>query len=498
MNDEMDHLPPGWTETTLGSVQLDLAIGVTPKRTPDAVFELYSVPSHEHGEPEIIAGKSIGSSKKTVDPNTVLLCKINPRLNRVWITGDYSPYTKIASTEWIPFFSLSQIDPRYLAYFLRQNAVRDFLAANASGVGGSLMRVKATTFRDFEFQLAPKAEQSRIADTLDELFSDLDTGVTALERVKDKLQLYRASVLKSAVEGVLTANWHEDHPDVETASELLNRIIAERRHCWEKDQLRKFAEKGQTPPKNWKAKYKEPVAPDTTELPSLPEGWCWASLDQLGRLDRGRSRHRPRNADFLYGGPYPFIQTGDVKGAQQYVRNHSQTYSEAGLQQSRLWPKDTLCITIAANIANTAILSYPVCFPDSIVGVCFDESSVSVRYVEFFIRTVRSHIDNYAPATAQKNINNAILRALAVPLPPIDEQNAIVEVVENQLSTIDYLESEINKKMKSTQGLRQAILRHAFTGKLVPQDPNDEPASKLLKRISAERVERVRKVAAAK
>ena len=374
---------------------------------------------------------------------------------------------------------------KYLLYAFR-HYVNEL---NAKGTGTTFKAVSGKTVRKFSIPVAPSPEQARIANALDELFSNLDVGVAALERTRGKLKFYQASVLKAAVEGALTAEWRQQNPQTEPAGELLRSILVERRRRWEEDQLRKFEEKGKSPPKNWKAKYKDPVTPDAADLPTLPEGWCWASLDQLGRLDRGRSKHRPRNAKFLYGGPYPFIQTGDVKGARQYLRNHSQTYSNAGLRQSRLWPEETLCITIAANIADTAILSYPACFPDSIVGVCFDESSVSVRYVELFIRTVRAQIDNYAPATAQKNINNAILRALAVALPPIDEQKKIVEIAENQLSTIDHLESELRAKAKTAQGLRQAILHHAFTGKLVPQNPNDEPASELLKRIVAERAE---------
>ena len=460
------------------------------------MFELYSVPSHEHGTPEITPGRTIGSHKRTVEPGTVLLCKINPRINRVWVIGAHSGFPKVASTEWITFFPLSQIEPRYLAWFLRQDIVRDYAVGNASGVGGSLMRVRAETFRHFRFPLAPANEQAQMADTLDELFSDLEAGVAALKRARERLKLYRASVLKAAVQGSLTADWRLRNPEVEPGAELLKRILVERRRRWEQDQIRKFQEKGKTPPKSWKAKYKEPVAPDTAELPALPEGWCWGSLDQLGKLDRGRSRHRPRNADFLYGGAYPFIQTGDVKGADQYLRHHTQTYSEAGLRQSRLWPAETLCITIAANIAETAILAYPACFPDSIVGVLFDPSLVSVRYVELFVQSARDQISVYAPATAQKNINNRILRALAIPLPPFAEQLAIV--VEDQFSTIDHLEADIEAKLFGAQALRQAILKHAFSGKLVPQDPKDDPASELLERIAAERQARESKAAAAK
>ena len=113
------------------------------------------------------------------------------------------------------------------------------------------------------------------------MFSNLDVGVAALARARGKLKLYRASVLKAAVEGALTAEWRQQNPQIEPSGELLKRILIARRRRWEEGQLRKFEEKGKSPPKNWKAKYKEPVSPSSADLPSFPEGWCWATVDQL-------------------------------------------------------------------------------------------------------------------------------------------------------------------------------------------------------------------------
>ena len=476
-------LPQGWAKTTLDGIVQPRVDKIDPQARPRAKFiGMQHIEAHTMRLLGTVSADSMKSTSNAFRSGDVLYGRLRPYLNKVC----RSDFEGLCSGELIVIPESCAMHGKFLGYRLNSG---DFVRFSSGLNTGDRPRVDFDQIKVFPIHLPPIREQIRIGNTLDELFSDLDIGVAALERVRDKLKLYRASVLKAAVEGALTAEWRQQNPQTEPAGKLLKRILVARRRRWEEDQLRKFEEKGKSPPKNWEAKYKEPVSPDAADLPTLPEGWCWASLDQLGRLDRGRSKHRPRNAKFLYGGPYPFIQTGDVKGARQYLRNHSQTYSNAGLRQSRLWPEETLCITIAANIADTAILSYPACFPDSIVGVCFDESSVSVRYVELFIRTVRAQIDNYAPATAQKNINNAILRALAVALPPIDEQKKIVEIAENQLSTIDHLESELRAKTKTAQGLRQAILHRAFTGKLVPQDPNDEPASELLKRIVAERAE---------
>ncbi|RMF23816.1 MAG: type I site-specific deoxyribonuclease, partial [Bacteroidetes bacterium] len=235
----------------------------------------------------------------------------------------------------------------------------------------------------------------------------------------------------------------------------------------------------------WKQRYQEPTPPDTANLPPLPEGWVWVTLPQLGELSRGKSKYRPRNAPFLYGGPYPFIQTGDIRQAEGFITHYTQTYSEAGLAQSRLWPAGTLCITIAANIADTAVLGFEACFPDSVVGF-IPEFGVEVLFVDYYFRTIKSRIERLAPATAQKNINLEMLQKLPIPLPPPAEQRRIVAEVERRLSVAREAEKAVEANLKRIARLRQAILKRAFEGKLVPQDPNDEPAEALLGRIRAQ------------
>jgi type I restriction enzyme S subunit len=225
---------------------------------------------------------------------------------------------------------------------------------------------------------------------------------------------------------------------------------------------------GKTPKNDkWKEKYKEPAAPDTSNLPELPDGWVWATLPQLGELNRGKSKHRPRNDPKLYGGDYPFIQTGDVKHAIGIVNKYTQTYSEEGLKQSRLWPEGTLCITIAANIADTAILGFDACFPDSIIGFIPEGNAIDTCFAEYFIRTAKENLDRFAPATAQKNINLGILSAVGVPLPTRKEQQVIIQEIESRLSVAEELERMVEANLKRAELLRQSILKQAFSGKLV-------------------------------
>ena len=226
---------------------------------------------------------------------------------------------------------------------------------------------------------------------------------------------------------------------------------------------------------------------ELAELPELPKEWIYSYLADLGDLGRGKSKHRPRNDARLFGGDYPFIQTGEVKAANRIIRNFYKTYSEFGLQQSKLWLKGTLCITIDANIAETAFLGFDGCFPDSIVGFSSFQNIVFSEYVDFFMQSARTKIEAYAPATAQKNINLETLENLVVPFCSLSEQKIILDSLDTNFSITDQLEQTITTALQQSEILRQSILKKAFLGQLVEQDPNDEPASILLERIKAEK-----------
>ena len=160
------------------------------------------------------------------------------------------------------------------------------------------------------------------------------------------------------------------------------------------------------------------------------------TLDQLGSVSRGRSRHRPRDAEFLYGGPYPFVQTGDVKKAGLYLRYFEQTYSEAGLAQSKLWPVGTLCITIAANIADTSILDIEACFPDSVIGFIAEPGKADARFVKYlFDAALKMRFQSFTQGAAQDNLSQAKLLSIKFPVPELVVQTEIADT----LSTYDDL-----------------------------------------------------------
>lgn len=375
-----------------------------------------------------------------------------------------------------------QLDPLFCFHLLQ------FLRLGELDQSTAIPSLSRDNYSAIQAYLPPQKEQARIASRVEALFSDLDTGEENLRRAQAQLKRYRQSVLKAAVTGELTRAWREQNADrLESGEALLTRILKARREAWEKAELEKLRAKGK-PPKDdaWKSRYVEPQGPNTEGLPKLPEGWTWATFVQIGEFGRGKSKHRPRNDPKLYGGAYPFLQTGTVRASNGRIRSYDSTYNEAGLAQSKLWPEGTICITIAANIAESGILDFPACFPDSIVGLVPSEGVVT-EFIEFFIRTAREKLDTYAPATAQKNINLEILEKVGIPLPPTAEQDEIFSQAWERLSSIDAVEGELARQFAAVNALRQSILKAAFSGKLVPQDPNDEPASELLKRIAAER-----------
>ena len=380
------------------------------------------------------------------------------------------------------------LEPRFVLYQMSR-AVSGFVAiARGTTING----VTKEQLRDTPFVLAPRNEQTRIVEAIESYSTRLDGAVATLERVKANLKRYRASVLKAAVEGRLVPTEAElarkEGREYEPASVLLDRVLRERRSRWEEAELARLAAKGREPKVDrWEEKYAGPAGPDTSQLPELPQGWCWVTLPQVGELDRGTSKHRPRNDARLLGGPYPFIQTGEVRQADGHIENYETTYSEFGLHQSRLWPAGTLCITIAANIAETGILKFDACFPDSVVGFSCPERPILVRFVEFFLRTARERLHRYAPATAQKNINLKTLSSLAVPMPPEAEQARIVAEIDRLFSVVRTTGAVASDNVARCRRLHQSILNWAFEGKLVDQSPSDEPASVLLDRIKSER-----------
>ncbi len=195
--------------------------------------------------------------------------------------------------------------------------------------------------------------------------------------------------------------------------------------------------------------------------------WEKAKLEDIALdFSRGKSKHRPRNDKCLFGGDYPFIQTGDIRNADKYVTDYSETYNETGLAQSKLWPAGTLCITIAANIAETAILSFPCCFPDSVIGFIPNEKLTTVDFVYYLIQFFKSELQNLSKGAAQDNLNLAKFENMNFPLPPLPEQKRIVKELDTLSEKVRQLQEIYTKQIANCAELKQAYLQKAFEGEL--------------------------------
>jgi type I restriction enzyme S subunit len=197
------------------------------------------------------------------------------------------------------------------------------------------------------------------------------------------------------------------------------------------------------------------------------EGWEQKTLEDVSNtFGRGKSKHRPRNDPGLYGGKYPFIQTGDIRNADHFIAAYSQTYNEAGLSQSKLWPKGTICITIAVNIAETAILGFDACFPDSVIGVVPNPDEAETGFIEYLLQSFKARIQAMGKGSAQANINLATFEDQRFPFPSVSKQKEYVEMLDHLAAETRLLTRLYERKLAALEELNKALLHQAFNGEL--------------------------------
>ena len=339
--------------------------------------------------------------------------------------------------------------------------------------------------------VAPRAEQTRIVAKLEELLSDLDAGVAELQAAQKKLAQYRQSLLKAAVEGALTAEWRTQHQPTETGAQLLQRILQERRARWEARQLAKFAEQGKTPPKDWQKKYPEPVQPDASGLPQLPQGWVWATIDQIAQVGTGVTPLRSKSAYFNEG-TIPWVTSGALNS--EAVASATELVTELALKECRLelYPVGSLLVAMygeGKTRGKCSELRIPATINQAIAAIVLEPAAQSCKaYLKAFLLDSYEKMRAQASGGVQPNLNLQIVKAIALPLPPCSEQAEITQLLDGQFDQISQQQIAVQVSLQQSTAQRQNILRAAFSGQLVPQDPHDEPASALLERIRAERV----------
>lgn len=385
------------------------------------------------------------------------------------------------------------IDPNYVMYGLR--AFEHEILHSATKTGTTVQSIVFPELLQFKLPLAPLAEQRRIVAEIEKHFTRLDAAVAALERARANLKRYRAAVLKAACEGRLVPTEAElaraEGRDYETGEQLLQRILQERRAKWEAEELAKLRAKGKEPKDDrWKAKYQEPAAPDTSHLPELPEGWCYVAVGQLASVETGATPLRS-NAAYYSGGTIPWVTSGALN--RPYILDAEERITELALAETnaKVFPAGTLLIAMygeGRTRGKVSELRIDAATNQACAALMLDGLATRSRpYVKLFFVHNYEALRRLSSGGVQPNLNLSVIRQTVIPLPPLAEQQRIVAEVERRLSVVEELERQVEASLKRAARLRQAILRRAFAGKLVPQDPNDEPASVLLERIRAER-----------
>lgn len=385
------------------------------------------------------------------------------------------------------------LDPRFLEAFLQRPMTKAAIDAMKTGISDSGLNLTHDRFRQLLVRLAPRRQQEAIADRIDELFTALAAGVAALERVRKKLKRYRSAVLHAAVTGRLTAAWRKTHgPPAETGEQLLARILVERRRQWEERTLAKYAKDARTPPKNWESRYPTPAtsrAPDSSEL---PQGWTWGVLDQMFTKVSNGTAIAPHASTGV-----PILRISAVRPLQ--VDTHDIRYLlEDEARTANAWVNtDDLLFTRYNGSARycgvcgrVGQFNGKLAHPDKLICCTIVAVGVNSKFIEIAANAgiTRSHIEGCLRTTAgQVGVSGSDIKNAPIPIPPDTEQNAIAEAINEKLSQIAAMEAEVERGLARASRLRQAILKAAFDGKLVAQDPADESAERLLERIKGER-----------
>jgi type I restriction enzyme, S subunit len=317
--------------------------------------------------------------------------------------------------------------------------------------------------------IAPLPEQHRIVAEIEKQFTRLDAGVAALKRVQANLKRYKASVLKAACEGRLVPQDPNDEP----ASKLLERILAERRNVVTK---RKGAVTAPQQP------------PDTDGLPTLPNAWYWTTIGSIFSVTIGGTPSRTKSE--YWGGDILWVSSGEV--ANKRIRSTREQITSDGLANSnaKLHPPGTVLLAMIGEgktRGQTAILDVASTTNQNIASILCAETPVVPEWVFYWLMSRYEETRKSGSGGMQYALNSERIRGFTFPLPPLAEQRRIVTEVERRLSVVQEVETVIAANLARAERLRQSVLKQAFEGKLVAQDPNEEPASVLLERIKAHR-----------
>jgi type I restriction enzyme S subunit len=471
-------LPKGWMWTKLGEI-CDEVEKAYPKANPNDEFLYIDIASIDNKQQKILQPKRYlgrdapSRARQLVRSGDILFSTVRTYLKNIAMVNEVYD-GQIASTGFCVIRPFSEADNRFF-FFLTQTD--DFLnPLTQLQRGTSYPAVRDSDVFDSFIPLPPLTEQHCIVAKIEELFTELDAGVEALQKVKAQLKRYRQAVLKHAFEGKLTELWREAHRgELEPASVLLERIRAERA---------KTLNVGARAPRSCNV--------DTSSLPQLPEGWVWATVGDL-------LRDKPQNGLYKsieYFDDNKGVRFLDIKGLYMgfyadFRGARKVRIDESEVEKYSLIPNDLLVNRVSKKpegVGKTVVvknLEELTVFESNMIRIRLNFRIACPYFVNYFLNSTNGRIQVLASAkmTQQASINQNDVVNIAIPLPPLVEQHQSVEEIERRFSIADEVEQVVEQSLKQAERLRQSILKRAFEGKLVPQDPNDEPADKLLERI---------------
>lgn len=436
-----------------------------------------------------------------LSPGDVLVTRAGPR-SRVGITclvRSTRPRMMLCDKAYRLRVYEQVVTPGFVEAMLNSPQVLAELEELKSGISDSGLNLTQERFLALQIPVPGLSVQRKLEAELDSYLSRLDAAVAGLKRVQANLKRYRASVLKAAVEGRLVPTEAElagaEGRTYEPASKLLARILKDRRTRWEAAELASMKAKGKLPKNDsWKSKYQEPTPPNTKDLPGLPEGWCWATMDHfLTSIDAGKSfrcEERPPRPGEVGVVKVSAVTWGTFDEKETKTSLREDLFNEELLVR----PGDFLF-----SRANTIALVGACVIVGHVDGaIMLSDKILRLRTVgeldHWLLWVLRSphgrrEIESLATGNqdSMRNIGQGRIREIRIPLPPKTEIHRLAEQIPKQLSVAEHAEQAVANNRRRADRFRQSILKWAFEGKLVDQDPNDERASVLLERIRAER-----------
>jgi type I restriction enzyme S subunit len=458
-------IPASWTVVPLKELG-DWSGGGTPSKAKSLYWHGGTIPwvSPKDMKTERISDSEDHITKEAVSNSTASLINANSVL--IVTRSGILRHTLPVAVNSVPVTvnqDLKALTPRngimaeYVAWALRAFS-RDILNA-CSKQGTTVNSVETGRLLSFEIPVAPIEQQQHIVAEIEKQFSRLDEAVANLKRVKANLKRYKAAVLKAAIEGKLTEDWRKQHPEVEPASKLLERILANRRAKW----------KG-------KGRYKEPLEPDTTNLAPLPDGWVWCITDALFSYVTSGSRGWAQH--YSVEGPL-FIRIGnlDHDSVRLDLEDIHRVKPPEGAEGTRTKVEEgDILVSITADVGMIAVtplslgeayINQHVALARPILGICRE-------YLAWYLASRdggQKHFRRLQRGATKVGLGLDDIRAVPVPLPPLAEQQSIVAEVERRLSVIEELEAAVQANLTRADRLRQSILATAFAGKLVTTNP---------------------------